>query len=204
MSPATEQGPWKGSRAADAKPSTSTRRRFSAALVAAGTVIGLLAGATSLFDWFGTKVDPPPPPPPAEIDARVVRVELRSPSERLVDYLRETNQSTAGLSKLQGAERGYVFNARVRLQGKPGRQLPLRWSMIDASTGESLRDPLYTQTATIFKPSGPSHARTWPFWVPYPPRKGTYRVRATLVDEKRQPLDEAESEPFTLARAPGP
>ena len=76
--------------------------------------------------------------------------------------------------------------------------------MIDASTGEPLRDPLYTQTATIFKPSGPNHAEAGRSGVPYPPRKGRYRVRATLIDEKRQPLDEAESEPFTLARAPAP
>jgi TIR domain-containing protein len=171
--------------------------------IAAGVVVIALLGLGYALLTGGSQ-NPPPSPPPANVDARVVRVELRSPSERLGDYLRETKQSTAGLSKFQGAERGYVFNARVRLQGKPGRQLPLRWSMIDASTGNPLRDPLYTQTATIFKPSGPNHARTWPFWVPYPPRKGRYRVRATLIDEKRRPLDEAESEPFTLAHAPAP
>jgi TIR domain len=170
--------------------------------IAAGLVLIALLGLAYAMLTGGS--EDAPSPPPAKIDARVVRVELRSRRERLVDYLKETNQSTAGLSKFQGAERGYVFNARVRLQGKPGIQLPLRWSIIDANTGQPLRDPLYTQTATIFVPSGPNHARTWPFWVPYPPRKGTYRLRATLIDEKRQPLDEAQSEAFTLARAPAP
>jgi hypothetical protein len=188
---------------AHSKPAINTRR-LTAALAAVGTLIGVLAAATSLFDWFGGKVDPPPPPPPAEIDARVLRVDLRSTSQRLVDYLRETNQPTAGLSKFEGAEPGYVFNVRVRLQGNQDKRLPLRWSIIDASTGQPLRDPLYTQTATVFEPGGPSHARTWPIWVPFPSREGKFRVRATLIDEKRQPLDEAESEPFVLARAPAP
>jgi hypothetical protein len=191
------------SEAADRRPASSGKR-LTAAIALAGTLVGLLAAATSLFDWFGGKVDPPAPPPPAEIDARVLRVDLRSPSQRLVDYLRETNQSTAGLSKFQGAEPGYVFNVRVRLRGNQNNRLPLRWSIIDASTGQPLRDPLYTQTATVFEPGGPSHARTWPIWVPFPPRKGKFLLRATLIDEKRQPLDEAESEPFLVARAPAP
>lgn len=144
------------------------------------------------------------PSPPARIDARVLGVDLRSPSQRMVDYLRETNQSTAGLSKFEGAERGYVFNVRVRLRGNEDTPLPLRWSIIDARTRRPLRGPIYNQTATVFKPRGPDQARTWPFWVPYPPRKGRFVLRATLVDEKRQPLDEAESDPFVLARAPAP
>jgi hypothetical protein len=190
-------------QAADPGPSIR-RNRLAAAVALAATVIGVLAAATAVFDWFGEKVDPPPPPPPAEIDARVLRVYMRSPSERLVDYLRETNQSTAGLSKFEGAERGYVFNVRVRLQGNQDSRLPLRWSIIDANTGEPLRDPIYNQTATVFQPRGPDHARTWPFWVPYPPRKGRFFLRTTLLDEKRQPLDEAESKPFAVARTPAP
>jgi hypothetical protein len=203
VSQAADQGPAAARRGGHSKPRISTRR-VTAALAAVGTLIGVLAAATSLFDWFGGKVDPPAPPPPAEIDARVLGVDLRSPSQRLVDYLRETNQSTAGLTKFEGAEPGYVFNVRVRLKGNQDARLPLRWSVIDANTGQPLRDPLYTQTATVFNPRGPDQARTWPFWVPYPPRKGKFLLRATLIDEKRQPLDEAESEPFVLARAPAP
>jgi hypothetical protein len=179
-------------------------KRLTAALATIGTVIGVLAAGTSLFDWFGSKVDPPSPPPPAEIDARVIDVTLRSPRERLVDYLKETNQSTAGLSKFEGAEEGYVFAIRLRIKGNEGKPLPLRWSMIDARTGIRLPGPTYNQTPVVFKPRGPDQARTWPIWVPYPPTKGKYRLRATLIDEKRQPLDEAESELFTLQRAPAP
>jgi hypothetical protein len=203
VSQAADQGTPGPSRGGSWRASISTKR-ITAAIAAVGTVIGVIAAGTSLFDWFGAKVDPPPPPPPAEIDARVLGVALRSPSERLVDYLRQTNQPTAGLSRFEGAEPGYVFNVRVRLQGNQDRLLPLRWSIIDASTGRQLRDPLYTQTATVFKARGPDQARTWPIWVPYPSRKGKYLLRATLIDEERQPLDEAESEPFVVARTPAP
>ena len=168
---------------------------------AAALVVIALLGLGYILVSGGSR---PAPPPPAHIDARVVSVDLRSPSQRLVDYLRETNQSTAGLSKFEGAERGYVFNARVRLRGNEDTPLPLRWSMIDAETRKPLRGPIYNQTATVFKPRGPDQARTWPFWVPHPPRTGRFLLRATLIDEKRQPLDDSESDPFTFARAPAP
>jgi hypothetical protein len=180
-------------------------RRLYAALAAAGTVLGVLVAATTLFDWFGEQVDPPPPPPPSEIDARVTAVDLRGSNERLADYLRETNQSTVGLTKHQASEEGYVFLVGFRLQGNEGQPVALRWSMIDAGTGRPLRGPIYNQPPPVaFKPRGPNQRRTWPLWVPSPPRKGSFRVRVTLIDEKRQPLDEADSEPFTLTRRPAP
>jgi hypothetical protein len=144
------------------------------------------------------------PVPPAEIDARVLRVALRSAHVSLVDYLKETNQPTTGLSKFDGAEKGYVFTVRVRLQGHQGELLPLRWTVVDTKTLEHLSGPTYNQTAVKFKPQGQDHARTWPIWVPAPDRRGTFFLRTTLVDEKRQPLDEADSQPFTLRRAPPP
>lgn len=191
--------------AADSPPATTNRasdqvrprtHRLSGGLAVAATIIGVLAGAATLFDWFGDKVNTPPPPAPTEIDARVLGVELRTRQQRLVDYLRETNQPTRGLSDFEGAEKGYVFTVRVRLVGNQGKPLPLRWSIIDTRTGTPLPGPTYNQTAVVFKPRGPKHSRTWPMWVPRPPRSGTYALRATLINEKRQPLDEADSDPF--------
>jgi hypothetical protein len=185
-----------------AKPSPPrNRRRLIAAFAGAGSVLAVLASVTSLFDWVGGKVDPPPP---AEIDANIVGVTLRSASQELGDYLLETHQSTAGLSRFELAEPGYSFGVRVRLKGNKGVRLPLRWAVVRAKTGVPLRDPLYQQEGVVFKPRGPDQARTWPLWVPYPERKGTYRLRTTLVDPKGEPQDEAMSEPFTLKRAPAP
>lgn len=180
-----------------AKPSSPrSRRQLTAALV--GSVLAVLASATALFDWFGGKVKPPPP---AELDAHIVGVTLRSTGQELGDYLRETKQSTAGLSRFELTEPGYGFAVRVRLKGNQGVRLPLRWAVVHAKTGMPLRDPLYHQEGVVFKPRGPDQARTWPLWVPYPERKGTYRLRTTLLDPKGEPQDEATSKPFKATRA---
>lgn len=175
--------------------------RLIAVVAGVGSILAVMASATDLFDWVGGKVDPPPP---AEIDANIIGVTLRSASQKLGDYLRETRQSTAGLSRFELAEPGYSFGVRVRLKGNEGVRLPLRWAVVRAKTGVPLRDPLYQQEGVVFKPRGPDQARTWPLWVPYPERKGTYRLRTTLVDPKGEPQDEAMSQPFTLKRAPEP
>src|SRR3954468_21018616 len=106
-------------RPANRRPST-TGKRVSAALVVAGTVIGVLAGATALFDWFGAKVDPADAPPPAHIDSRVLGVSLRGKGQRLGAYLDETRQSKVGLTTFELAEDGYVFLARLRAKGNQG------------------------------------------------------------------------------------
>jgi hypothetical protein len=178
-----------------------SRRRLIAAVAGVGSILAVMASATDLVDWVGAKLDPPPP---AEIDANIVGVTMRSASQPLGDYLRETHQSTAGLSRFELAEPGYSFGVRVRLKGNKGARLPLRWAVVRAKTGVPLRDPLYHQEGVVFKPRGPNQARTWPLWVPYPARKGTYRLRTTLVDSKGEPQDEAMSGPFTLKRAPAP
>jgi hypothetical protein len=174
-------------------------RRLIAVVAGLGSILAFMASATDLFDWVGGKVDPPPP---AEIDANIVGVTLRSASQPLGDYLRETHQSTRGLSRFELAERGYSFGVRVRLKGNQGARLPLRWTVVRAKTGVPLRDPLYTQEGVVFKPRGPDQARTWPLWVPYPEHRGSYRLRTTLVDQKGEPQDEAMSDPFTLERPP--
>jgi hypothetical protein len=183
---------------AQASPPRS-RGRLVAAVAGVASILAVMAPAVDVFDWVGSKVDPPPP---AEIDANIVGVTLRSARQRLGDYLRETHQSTAGLSRFELAEPGYGFGVRVRLKGNEGIRLPLRWTVVRANTGMPLRDPLYQQEAVVFKPRGPDQARTWPLWVPYPEREGTYRLRTTLRDHKGEPQDEAMSEPFTVQRAP--
>jgi hypothetical protein len=100
------------------------RRRLIAAFAGVGSILAVMASASNLLDWVGGKVDPPPP---AEIDANVVGVTLRSANQELGDHLRETHQSTAGLSRFELAEPGYSFGVRVRLKGNQGVRLSLRW-----------------------------------------------------------------------------
>jgi hypothetical protein len=175
------------------------RRRVSAGLAVAATLIGVLAGATSLFDWFERRASPPPAP---EVDARIVSVDLRSTGERLGDYLRAGKQSTAGLTRYELNEEGYTFAVRFRLMGNQDRVIPFRWSLLDAPRKQRLRDPIYNQSPVDFKPRDQNQAREWVTWVPYPPRSGTFVLRASLVDDEQLPLAQADSKPFRY-RVPG-
>jgi hypothetical protein len=166
------------------------------------TLITVLSGGTALFDWFGKTVHPVTPPP-AKIDARVSRPVLQNKHESLGDYARDINAPTTGLTNYQLAEQGFVFLIRIHLQGNQGRRVLLRWSIIDNATGSPLQDPIYNQDQA-FQPRGPDQERQWPIWVPSPPRRGTFILRATLIDDSGHPLDQADSKPFTVAKAPGP
>lgn len=192
------------------------QKRLAAIVVAAGTVIGLLTGGTEFFDWVSGKVNPPDPPPPAVVDARITELSLRSTRDRLADYLAEIrpqrattqgdcvarNPAGAPLDPRQAAERGFVFLARVEITGNLGRCFPLRWTVIDTRTDTRIDDDLYSQVSVWLSPRGILQGRTWPIWVPYPPRAGTYRLRATLAEEDGQPLDELTSEPFAFRGDP--
>jgi hypothetical protein len=171
--------------------------------VAAG--IAFLVGLTNLIDWISETLDDPAPRPPPAIDARLVSLSLRDRATSLDEYLRSTAQSTKGLTNAELRELGYVFSLRVRLKGGTEREFPLLWTLHRARNGERLRGPLYNQPASVtFVPRAQDHARTWPIWIPYPPRPGSYFVRATLTDAARQPVDERDSERFTVPGVPQP
>lgn len=165
-------------------------------------VVGLLVGVTSLVDWLGKTLDDPEPPPPREIDTRLTSLRIRSPRVPQEQFLRETNQPLAGASKAELRELGITFSVRVRLKGVIGKTFPLRVSLYDADSGELLRDEIFTNEQVAFTPSSPNQARTVPIWMPYPDRPGTYFARGTLIDEKRQPVDERDSDPFDVAKVP--
>jgi hypothetical protein len=162
-------------------------------------VVGVLVGLTSLTDWFEGKLDEPEPRPPAKIDARIDDVSLTGTRESLESYLRSTGQSLRGLTERELGEPGLLFAVRVSLTGSVGERFPLRWSLRQAETGEALPAPTYDQIGVVFTPRGREHSRRWPIWVPYPPRAGSYFLRVTLTDRKRQPVDERDSRRF---RAP--
>jgi hypothetical protein len=178
----------------------SDRKRALGAVAALATILGVLSSGTALFDWFHSKVSHAATPP-AHIDARLTNPVLRGP-ESLGDYLREIHQPLSGLSDYQLAEEGFVFLIGIRLEGNVGRTVLLRWSMIDDATGRPLSDPIYNQPAAKLRPRAADQARQWPTWVPSPPRRGKFSLRATLLDERQLPLDEATSKPFAVTRVP--
>jgi hypothetical protein len=169
------------------------------------SVVALLVAVTSLVDWVSSAVDDPKPRPPPHVDARIVDVAYGE-ALRLGDYLTEIRE-LALLRQLTDFERdepGLGFLVRVRLQGGLGERFPFLWTLHRAGNGERLESPTYNQPAsTSFTPSSGDHSRSWPIWVPYPPRTGRYFLRAVLTDHKGQPVDELDSEPVELTEIPG-
>jgi hypothetical protein len=166
-------------------------------------VVGLLVGLTSLVDWVDGKVDSPDPRPPKEIDARIGWVALGTVREPQVAYLRATNQKKAPwMTEADLKELGLVFRTSVRLMGSQGKRFMLRLSLVDASTREHLREPGYSQIVADYEPANQNHAHTWSSWFPYPPRVGRYLARATLLDAKKQPVEERDSDPFRIDEIP--
>jgi hypothetical protein len=178
--------------------SRSQRVRVMQVVAALGAVVGLLVSATSLIDWLGGKLDDPEPAPPGRIDPEIERLRLSAGQESLGGYLAATAQSQRGLSAQERRELGYVFVVHVRLRGGTGERFPLRWAVYEADPPQRLRDPLYNQTGAVFVPRGPDHATDWRLWVPTPPRPGDYFLRATLLNERRRPVSELDSGPFTV------
>ena len=176
-------------------------KRIAAVLAAVATTIGVLSSTTSLFDWLNAKVSPATPPP-AKIDASVTTPMLLSASKPLSGYLSETNQPADGLDAFQLAERGYEFLVGIHLQGNRGQRIILRWSIVNDATGNPLPGPTYNQDAAILRARNQDQARQWPIWTPSPPTRGQFLLRVVLLDDKRRPLAEADSKPFTQTDAP--
>jgi hypothetical protein len=188
---------------ASGSPAGRSRTRLAAYLASAALILGALASATNVVDWVDRTLfgeDPPPPPPPPKISTKITAATYDGP-ERLGAYLKDTNQSTQGLTRKELREEGLLFRVSVSLTGSVGKDFPLRWAMYDEARGR-LGRRIYNQTAATFTPASPTHERTVPIWSPYPPRTGTYTVRFTLIDAARKPVFERRTAPFVLDEIP--
>ena len=163
----------------------------------------LLATLTSLIDWSKKTLDEPDRPTPARIDPRITSVALRDRETPLASYLRSTRQSTRGLTRAELREPGLVFSIRVRLRGGVEESFPLVWTLHREPSGSPLTGSIYNQPASVtFTPRARDQSRTWPIWVPYPPRPGSFSLRATLTDQREQPVHDLESRPFRVDQVP--
>jgi hypothetical protein len=183
-------------RRSRARPSRKWLQRGFAGLTAA---VALAVGLTSLFDFVERKADTDEPPP-SRIDARIGDVRLTTTMEPYGRYLNDTNQSFRGLTSAERREPGLVLAARVALEGSQGDRFTLRTTVFDADRLRRVPGYVFEQARLV--PSGPSHATEWPFWIPYPPRRGEYFVRATILDERSRPVSEEDSPPFPVEEVP--
>lgn len=112
------------------------------------------------------------------------------------NYLDEVRPTDArAYTRAELRRRGYSFLLDLSEEGPKGTHLHLRWALYDADGGRVPgRD--YAQVSADFTTSATRQDRTWPVWVPHPPRQGRYLVRFTLEDEQRRPVDQAQSQTF--------
>jgi hypothetical protein len=185
-------------------PGTPVGKRAAQVFGALASAVALLVAVTSLVDWLSRTLDDPAPPAPPQIDARVESVALRDRAITLEDYARSIGASARGLPAAERRETGWTFAVRVRLKGGVDERFPLLWTIHAADSGERLSGAPYNQDAEVtFTPRARDHSRSWPIWVPYPPRPGRFFLRTTLTDHKGQPVDERDSKPVVLADVPG-
>jgi hypothetical protein len=72
------------------------------------------------------------------------------------------------------ARRGAYLRFDFRVQGFKGKNLPLRWQLIDADTG----DQLDHSNAVSIRPDADTDQASWDFWVPF--RRGHRRMYVEL------------------------
>jgi hypothetical protein len=181
------------------EPDAARPRRISVGKLV--TVVGggaaALAAVTTVITWAQKQFDGSSPVADAQItDQRVV-----SMHDRVIDYLRDTNQPTTGLTAAQKRQEGIRATLRVRFQGRRGERLPLRWSLRPAD-GTRLRGRTYNQRPIVFTVEHQSDARTVPIWIPYPPHAGRYIVDFRVFDPHGKPLDEEQTRVFVVRDVP--
>jgi hypothetical protein len=132
------------------------------------------------------------------IDARIADIRHQGPAV-LRDYLGDTGQSPRGYTAQQLQQTGTVFALTIQLRGERGTKFPLRWYMTDADRGTRLPGRSFNQEPAVFQPRSDNHSRTWPVWIPDPPRTGRYRVTFMLDNARHQPVDQKVTAAF---RAP--
>lgn len=164
-----------------------------------GALVAVLAGVTSLADWVTGKLGGSASAP-ATIDTQIVAADRQGP-EMLGAALGDTNQSTRGYTPAQLRQKGVVFALRIKLTGEQGQTFPLRWFIVDADRGDRLRGRGYNQEPAVFRPRNDNHGRTWPVWVPYPPKPGRFRVTFVLDDAKHQPVAQKTTPAFSTPGA---
>jgi hypothetical protein len=174
-------------------------KRIAQVLAVVGAVAAALTQAASLVDWVSGKLSDPPA---ATVAPRIVAVERQS-SLSLRDYLDDTHQPLTGYTHAQLTQTGFVFAITMHIQGERGSRFGLRWFIVDANRGARLRGPSFNQVPAIFKPRNQDQLRTYPVWIPTPPRPGRYEVTFALVNAKGEPVAQKRTSRLRVSRARG-
>jgi hypothetical protein len=156
---------------------------FTAIVAVVGSLVGLVFAV-----WPSVKPDGPA----LAKDATVSRLSADEVITRR-QYFQRAQLPTQGFSRDQLMRRGLYLTFDLSIDGYRGQKLPLRWELVNATTGSQTADG----ESTIFKPLAAHDAASWQEWIPLPKGRRTYVVFVRLYDPTgKVPLASQRSAPI--------
>lgn len=94
--------------------------------------------------------------------------------------------------------KGLRASVACTIHGFEDRSVNLRWSLYDAREQRRVDNDNFSNVLAVrLKPSAPADSVVADVWVPEPPRRGRYFLRAALYDRDDTQLAVGDSKPFT-------
>jgi hypothetical protein len=153
----------------------------------AATAISAVLGVVFIL-WPQLKPEPPPPVKSAQLAKLTVDRKVT-----FGQYLDRFDLPKDAFSANQLARQGVFLQFRIETTGFKGKELPLKWELFDAKSGNQVGE----SKSTFVEPGANTDSLSWHAWVPLPGRKGPFFVLVQLLNEKGIiPLDRLQTRPF--------
>ena len=182
-------------------PDSSPGAHVSKLIASVGGAIALIVGVGTIVGWVhfshpkSTDVFIRPP--------RVTELTLKRSRLSYAAYRRQL-KGAAELAfpiSAQPDDLGLQLEAELVVENRAGERFSLRWRMYETRTGGQVKGPDY-DSQVAFRTAFRMWTASFPVWVPYPPRKGSYFVTLSVLDENGQPISHRNSQRFTIVREP--
>ena len=176
-------------------PGAPEKRRLRLPTLAqAATAVGLIGGIVGLVFVFRPGWKPDSPVDVGKADITEVRVRQPVTFGR---YLQRLKLPPGTLSEQQLRRLGVLIAFEAQISGFKGKELPLRWELNNAATGELVA----ADQAVSIVPSTNDEGRTWFVWAPTPKTNRKYYVTVTIYQPPKGdvdvPLEDFDSPPFS-------
>jgi hypothetical protein len=153
----------------------------------AATAISAVLGVVFVL-WPQLKPEPPPPEKSAQLAKLTVDRKVT-----FGQYLDRFDLPKDAFSAKQLARQGAFLQFRIETKGFKDKELPLKWELFDAKSGDQVGE----SKSTFVEPGANTDSLSWHAWVPLPRRKGPFFVLVQLLNDKGVvPLDRLQTKPF--------
>lgn len=160
---------------------------------------------------LGATIDPTPTsaaastntPISASLSGTLTNVELADPLISLGDYCDRRGLPCSSYDAVDRRRPGNVFSYSIETIGYEGEQLPIRWSMYDAQSGQRIDEPTHVYQDGwpdgVYTPFATQDRNSGELWIPLSSSPGTFFVRLELYPPDGARLDWEDSEPFDVS-----